>query len=167
MSEERCSEIIEMAEGPSVCAHPGEESRTPPAVLEESAYGIKMLVDKPFEDTLASTRRALSDEGLSVVSEMDVRGTMEGMLGTEYPSYTILGTCSPALLREVLEKDKDMGLLLPLNVVVYAHSGGTVVEAIDPIAQFSVAGDHGVRDIAVSAKRKLQDVIDRIASGRD
>lgn len=165
MSEERCTEIIEMAEGPSVCARHGEEIRTPPAVLEESAYGIKMWVDKPFDEVLASARRALAGEGFRVAVEMDVRGMMEEHLGIEYPGYTILGSCSPSMVRELLEIDKDMGLFLPCNVVVYQRDRGTVVEAIDPIAQFSIAGDHGIRDIAISVKQKLQDAINKIAAG--
>ncbi|HUV04939.1 MAG TPA: DUF302 domain-containing protein [Armatimonadota bacterium] len=166
MSEES-GEIVEIGEGPSVRA-PSEEKPAEhhaAAVLRECAYGVKVWLEKPYGDALDATKRALAKEGFDLIAEVDLRQLLRERLGLESPHYTILGVFNPESAREALELDRDIGLLLPFNLVVYEETGGTIVEAIDPIAHLAIADSADLRDIARSVRQKLQDVIDHIAAG--
>jgi len=166
MEEEPC-EIVEIAEGPSVPAPPEEQpaERHAAAVLRECAYGIKVWVEKPYEEALDATKRALAEEGFDVVTQIDVRQLLHEKLGAERPHYTILGVLNLQSAREALELDRDIGLLLPFNLVIYEQTGGTIVEAIDPIAHLAIADSADLEDLARAIRQKLQDVIDHVAAG--
>lgn len=165
---DECKEIFEVAEGPSVCA-PVEEERALPsvAVQQEAAYGIKVWIQKPYDEVLQSTRKALAHEGFGVVTEIDVRKLFQEKLGIAFPRYQILGVCNPEWAHQALDLDKDIGLLLPCNVVVYEQSNGTVVEAMDPIAMMALAGGDELQRLARTVKHSLQTVINHVASGVD
>ena len=160
---EECREIIEVAEGPSVCA-PAKGERAV-AVQQEAAYGIKVWIEKPYDQVLQSTRKALAHEGFGIVTEIDVRKLFREKLGIAYPSYHILGVCNPEWARKALDLDRDIGLLLPCNVIVYEQSNGAIVEAIDPIALMALAGGEDLQHLARTVKHSLQTVINHVASG--
>lgn len=162
---EECKEIIEVAEGPSVCAHP--ESEHPHATQQEAAYGIKVWIERPYDEVLQSTRKAIVHEGFGVVTEIDVRKLLQEKLGLAFPSYAILGVCNPKWAHQALELDRDIGLLLPCNVIVYEQSNGTIVEAADPIALMALAGGKDLQHLARTVKHALQTVINHVASGVD
>lgn len=163
---EECKEIFEVAEGPSVCA-PVEQEREHPsvAVQQEATYGIKIWIQKPYDEVLESTRKALAHEGFGVVTEIAVHKLFQEKLGMAFPRYQILGVCNPEWAHQALDLDRDIGLLLPCNVIVYEQSDGTVVEAVDPIAMMALAGGEDLQRLARTVKRSLQTVINHVASG--
>ena len=159
---EECREIIEVAEGPSVCK-PAEPHAA--AVQQESAYGIKVWIDKPYDEVLASTKHALAEEGLQIITETDIRKLLQNKLGIGFPHYKILGVSDPKWIHEALDLDQDIGLLIPCNMVVYEQNEGTILEAVDTIALYAIADSARLADLARLLKQKFQDVIDHVASG--
>ncbi|MHB0912455.1 MAG: DUF302 domain-containing protein [Armatimonadota bacterium] len=154
--DKECDEVIEIAEGPSICV----ESHAA-AVLRESGYGVKVWIDRPHEAVLDSARRALSLEGIDVLWETDVRG----LLGEAGPRHIILGVSRADWMRRALDLDRDIGLLLPFNFAVYEEGAGTVVEAVDPISLLAVADGDDLRELARTVKQKLMDAVDHVAAG--
>ena len=76
---------------------------------------------------------ALREQGFGVFAEIDVRATLREKLGVEIENYLILGACSPPLAHRALAADRDIGPLLPCNVVVRADGpDATLVQALDP-----------------------------------
>jgi uncharacterized protein (DUF302 family) len=62
-----------------------------------------------------------------------------------------------------LEYDEAMGLLLPCNVVLSESDGGTVVNAVDPVAMLGLAGDDPeMASLANVVKVSLRRVIDSL-----
>ena len=166
MQDPECDEIIEMAEGPSVCA-PTEEAvdRDTLAVQEQCAYGMKAWAKLSYDEALARVRHALGEHGFVIACEMDVRALMHDKLGSVFPQYTILGVCVPEMMHQALELDRDMGLMLPFHVIVYEQGGGSVIAAVDAIAQIALADGRDLRDLARDAKEKLRGIINHAASG--
>ena len=81
-------------------------------------------------------------------------------LDKDFRNYVILGACNPGFAFEALEKDLDIGLLLPCNVVVYETDEGTVVSAIDPEKAMSIADVPGLETIASKVGAKLRSALE-------
>lgn len=127
-------------------------------------YGFTTtLSGKPFEDVRARVIDALKAEGFGVLSEIDVQKAMHEKLGVAMPPYRILGACNPPLAHRALEVDRQIGLLLPCNVVVRADGAhGTVVEALDPQVMVDVTGQADLKPVANEAASRLHAAIDSL-----
>ena len=129
-----------------------------------TSYGMARTVELPYDQALERTREALGAEGFGVLTEIDVKATFEKKLGVDFRPYIILGACNPPLAHQALSAERDIGLLLPCNVIVYANDDGntTTVSAIDPVAQLTIADSKAVEPIAKDVKDRLQRVLERI-----
>ena len=86
-------------------------------------YGYKKQVKDSFDATVQKTRAELKKEGFSVLTEIDVKVTLKEKLNVDYDNYLILGACNPSFAYQALQTEKDIGLLLPCNIIVYEQSG--------------------------------------------
>ncbi len=124
---------------------------------------LKRELPLRFEETLAMLPEALAAEGFGVLTEIDVQQTLKKKLGVDFRRYRILGACNPPLAHRALSASLDVGVMMPCNVVVWeADDGHAVVEAIDPM-QTMAAGDPSLRPIADEVRRKLGNVLMRLA----
>jgi uncharacterized protein (DUF302 family) len=126
------------------------------------AYGTGKLVSASFAETLERTRAALADEGFGVLCDIDVAATLRAKLGVETDDYVILGACNPALAQRALLAEREVGLLLPCNVIVYAAEGGTRVSAIDPAVMLAMIDNPALAEVAHEVRAKLTRVIERL-----
>lgn len=128
-------------------------------------YGLGTEVALSYEDALERTRAELAKEGFGVLTEIDIKETLERKLGVEFRPYTILGACNPPLAAEALAADLDIGLLLPCNVLVYTTDAPEkcAVVTIDPIAQLGITGNIEIEPIAREVRAKLERVLDRVS----
>ena len=138
------------------------------AALADEGFGVlteidvratlKTKLDLDFDTAVAHTREALAREGFGVLTEIDVRATMKKKLDVDFRPYVILGACNPPLAHRALSADRDIGLLLPCNVIVYAadEPGKSVVAALDPVEALSLAGNDAVRPLATEVRERLE-----------
>jgi uncharacterized protein (DUF302 family) len=118
-----------------------------------------------FEDAVIRTREALAQQGFGVLTEINIKDTLKAKLGVDMEDYLILGACNPALAHRAISIDRDVGLLLPCNVLVRTAPGdpGTViVEAINPGMLIAVTGEPDLMAIADEATAKLSAAIDSL-----
>ncbi len=125
-------------------------------------YGCKKQVNTSFEEALQRTKEELQKEGFGVLTEIDVKATLKKKLDVDYDNYLILGACNPPFAYQALQAEKDIGLLLPCNVIVYEDGGKTFVSAILPTVAMSMVENEKLRSIAVQVEQKLKKVIDSI-----
>ena len=124
-------------------------------------YGLKVDVPLPYERAVERAREELGKEGFGVLTEIDVRATLKKKLDVEFRPYVILGACNPPLAHKALSAERDIGLLLPCNVIVYAGDkpGTSVVAALDPVAQLSLAGRKDLLPVAQDVRARMERVL--------
>jgi len=123
-----------------------------------------------FEDVVVRTREALAQQGFGVLTEIDVKATLKAKFGVDMEDYLILGACNPALAYRAISVDREIGLLLPCNVVVRAEPGnpGTViVEGMNPAMLVQVTGETALMAIADEVTVKLGAAIASLAVSCD
>jgi uncharacterized protein (DUF302 family) len=130
-----------------------------------SRYTLSTDTDLGFPEAVARVREELAAEGFGVLSEIDVRTTLESKLGVEREPYLILGACNPSLAHASLEAEPELGTLLPCNVVVYVEDGRTHIAAVDPEQMLSIVRNDGLVDTASEVSRRLAAVVERAARG--
>jgi uncharacterized protein (DUF302 family) len=123
--------------------------------------GIQKILSQPYEAVLAKLPDALKSEGFGVLTEIDVRDTLQKKLGVDFRRYKILGACNPPLAHRALEAELGVGVMLPCNVVVYAEGDSTVVIAVDPMETVA-ARSETLRPIADEVRAKLARVLERL-----
>ncbi len=125
-------------------------------------YGHKKQVNTTNDKTVEKTKEELQKEGFAKLTEIDVKATLKKKLDVEYDNYIILGACSPPFAYQALEAEKDIGLLLPCNIIVYEHSDSTFISAILPTVAMNMVENENLRSIAEQVEEKLKRVIDNI-----
>jgi uncharacterized protein (DUF302 family) len=118
-----------------------------------------------FEEAVRRTREALAEQGFGVLTEIDVQATLKAKLGEDMEEYLILGACNPPLAHRAISVDRQIGLLLPCNVVVRtdpADDGTVLVEAMDPEVLVEVTGEAGLRPVADEVTTKLKAAIEAL-----
>jgi len=133
-----------------------------------ASYYQKRKVGMPFDQAIARVREALADEGFGILSEIDVRATLQKKLQVEFRPYTILGACNPPLAHKALTAERDIGVLLPCNVVVYEGDdpGESVIAAVDPEISLGRVGNPELAPLAKEVKQRLGRVLDSVGANR-
>ncbi|MGY1938431.1 MULTISPECIES: DUF302 domain-containing protein [Nocardia] len=129
--------------------------------------GLSTTLHTSFGDAVDRTRAALSEQGFGVLTEIDVRATLKAKLDENMEDYLILGACNPPLAHEAVEIDRQIGLLLPCNVVVRQNPGSdseVIVEAMNPQLMVQVTDEPALQPIASRAAAKLQAAIDSLST---
>lgn len=125
--------------------------------------GIGTRLTAPFDDTVERTRKALQEQGFGVLTEIDMQATLQAKIGEDIGRYLILGACNPQLAHRAVGVNRQIGLLLPCNVVVREDGGDVVVEAMNPELMVQVSGDPELRSVADDATARLRSAIATLA----
>ena len=135
--------------------------------VETHAYGLGVTLARPYEETVEAVRGALGEQGFGVLTEIDVRATMQAKLGVEMAPQVILGACNPPLAHRALTAEPSIGLLLPCNVVVRAEDESrTHVEALDPGLMAGVTGNPELEEVAAEARERLSGALAALGGHR-
>ena len=129
------------------------------------SYGRTIELPIPYDDAVARVKDAFKEEGFGTLTEIDVKKTLKEKLNAEMEDYVILGACNPQLAQRALDVDKEIGLLLPCNVVVRRAGGKTLVHALDPGIMVTVTGRTELKPIAAEASRRIDATMHKLAAG--
>ncbi len=134
-------------------------------LTQSTRYGFSVQVALPYEDAVARIREELGRDGFGVLTEIDVKATLKKKLDVDFRPYVILGACNPPFAYQALQAERDIGLLLPCNVVVYAgdEPGTSTVAAMDPEAALQLADSPAMGDVAAEVKARLERALQRVA----
>ncbi|HEX9085537.1 MAG TPA: DUF302 domain-containing protein [Gemmatimonadaceae bacterium] len=133
-------------------------------IEQTTRYGIGITVPLPYERAVERTKEALATEGFGVLTEIDVAATLKKKLDVEFRPYVILGACNPPLAYRALSAERDIGLLLPCNVIVYADDipGRSVIAAMDPVEALRLTGNEEIGPLAEDVKARLTRALEAV-----
>jgi uncharacterized protein (DUF302 family) len=134
---------------------------------QSTRYGLSLTLDLPYPAAVERTREALAAEGFGILTEIDVAATLKKKLDVDFREYIILGACNPSLAHRGLTAERDLGLLLPCNVIVYAgeEEGKSVVAVMDPEAALALAENPELRSVAEEARERLLRALGALGGG--
>jgi uncharacterized protein (DUF302 family) len=132
-------------------------------VSKTSDYGDVRTTKLPFEEAIAQVEAALKKEGFGVLCQIDIQAKLKEKLGIDFPRYVILGACNPPLAQQALQRDINLGLLLPCNAVVYEEGNQVHVGAVDALKMLSVANHPEMEGLARQVNEKLRRALDSVA----
>lgn len=133
-------------------------------IEQTTRYGIGTTVSLDYPRAIERTKEALAAEGFGVLTEIDVAATMKKKLDVDFRPYVILGACNPPLAHRALTAERDIGLLLPCNVIVYADDvpGRSVVAVMDPVEALQLTGNEEIRPLAEEVRGRLTRVLEAL-----
>ena len=125
-------------------------------------YGYKKQVELSYEDAIEKTKESLKEHGFGVLTEIDVKATLKQKLDVDFDKYIILGACKPKMALKALSIERDIGLMLPCNVIVYEQEDNIFVSAILPSIAMGMIENPELGEIAKTVENDLKEVIDSI-----
>ncbi len=135
------------------------ETTTESRSASDPGYGFTVRLDGvPLAAARARVADALKAQGFGVLTEIDVKATLQAKLGADFRPYVILGACNPRLAHRALGEDLGVGLLLPCNVCLWQEGDATVVAIADPRAMFQIVNSARLLPIVDEAERRLRAV---------
>ncbi|MBR0777124.1 DUF302 domain-containing protein [Bradyrhizobium diazoefficiens] len=127
-------------------------------------YHFSKTVDLPFDAAVAATTAALKNHGFGVLTQIDVKDTLQKKIGADFRPYLILGACNPKLAYQALTLEDKIGTMLPCNVVVQQRDGGKVeISAVDPVASMAAIENPQLGAVANQVREMLKQVVAEIA----
>ena len=125
--------------------------------------GYQRVINDTFENVEARTRESITEQGFGVLTEVNVRDTLKEKLDVEFTKYMILGVCNPPIAFDALKIDKEVGLFMPCNIVLWENKdGSTTVSAFDTTIMSSQIQNDKIEEIAHRVNKILKTALDTV-----
>ena len=126
-------------------------------------YGYGRQLSISMNEAEEKIRVSLQSQGFGVLTEIDVKSTLNAKIGVDFKPYKILGACNPNIAYQALTAEEEIGLLLPCNIVIWDNEDGTVnVSAIDAKKMLSVTGRDDLEELSTQVNGLLHAAIDAL-----
>jgi len=125
-------------------------------------YGYSKKSGLNFEKTVTQTKEALQKEGFGIITEINMKNTLQKKIDAHIDDYIILGACHPSSAYKAIMAEQEIGLMLPCNVIVYHQEGETHVSAILPKKAMEMIQNPALMEVAEQIETKLKSAIDRM-----
>ena len=129
-------------------------------------YGMRVETKDTVPQARQRIETALKSQGFGILTEIDVKATLKNKIDVDFDDYLILGACNPSLAHQGLQSERELGLMLPCNVIIYRDEqrGATVVSIFDPRVGMTLAGNPELEDLAEVARGKLEAALQEFQS---
>lgn len=126
-------------------------------------YSFSKTVGYDFDTTITKVSEALKNEGFGILTEIDIKDTLKKKLDVDFRRYSILGACNPSFAYKALQYEKEIGTMLPCNVVVQQIENEEVkVSIIDPVKSMMAVENEALAKVAHEVSLKLKNVIQQL-----
>lgn len=126
------------------------------------SYALSIDLVQPFDQVVPLVKKALSEGGFGIVTEIDMQKTLKDKIGVDIEPHLILGACNPRFAHRALQLEPSIGLLLPCNVVIRHTGEVTVVEAINPATLVTLTENKAMTALAHELTDALNSALDTL-----
>ncbi len=117
-----------------------------------------------FAQAVEAVKEHMQNEGFGVLTEIDVRQTLKKKLDVDFDNYLIIGACNPPFAYKALLAERNVGVMLPCNIIVYELGAKTFVACILPSVQLGKIGNPELIPIGDEIEKKLKKIVDSVTS---
>jgi len=125
-------------------------------------YGYTKQTGLDYEEAVENAKSELKKEGFGMLMEIDVKATLKKKINIDFDKYVILGACNPNYAHMALLAEREIGLIMPCNVIVYEQDGKVFASSILPTVAMGMIKNKKLKIIAEAVEAKLKKVIDAI-----
>ncbi len=112
-------------------------------------YFFEKQVNYSVDEAIGKISELLKTHGFGILTQIDVQKTLHDKIGAEIRPYRILGACNPNFANIAVSKERNIGLMLPCNIVVQqSEDGHTVVSTINPDRTIKSIGNEHLYELA-------------------
>ena len=126
-------------------------------------YTSSITLPLSFEEAVPVVKEAFKEQGFGTLTEIDVRATLHEKIGAEMEPYLIIGACNPRLAHQALDAERQIGALLPCNVVVRQSGDGVTVDALDPAIMATMTQNPALAPVADEAARLVGNALSTLS----
>jgi uncharacterized protein (DUF302 family) len=131
--------------------------------MYQTKFTFGVETDLDLQSARSKVEELLKEEGFGVLTEIDVKETLKKKIDVDFRPYVILGACNPQIAHQALQKELEIGAVLPCNVIVYENDkGGSSVSFMDPKAALGIVGEPGLEEFAAQVTERLKRVAEKI-----
>ena len=123
---------------------------------------LRASTSDDFEDVAQRVHDKLTENGFGVQLDMNIQDIIKEKLGVAFGKYRIFGACNPAYAHEGLRANKELGVVLPCNIIVYEDEGETIVSAIRPTALLGFFDNDEITEITALVEKTFKKIINEV-----
>ena len=130
--------------------------------MSQKSYAKTSKYSGSFEQAIVDTTLSLKNEGFGILTQINVQETLKNKLNVDYQKYMILGACNPPNAYKALKAEKEIGLLLPCNVVVYEDGNEVYISVMRPTTALTISQNSEIAEIALEVEEKLFKALENV-----
>ncbi len=127
------------------------------------SYHNSKTVSYSFDEAIEKVTNELKEFGFGILTEIDVQATLKKKLDVDFRKYKILGACNPPFAHKALSAEKNIGVLLPCNVVVQELEDGKVeVSMVNPMESMQAVENPALEEIASEVSSMMSQALAKL-----
>ena len=120
---------------------------------------FEFTLNTNLETGIEIITEALKAIGFGMLSRINFDEKIKEKLGIELPRTTILGACNPLIAYEAYQRDSNVLLLIPCNVVLEETPGVLKIKIIKPSYMLNLLNSRELQTIAIEADLAIETAI--------
>jgi uncharacterized protein (DUF302 family) len=127
--------------------------------MYKTGYTFGVETKMSITEARQKIEELLKEAGFGILTEIDVAATLKKKIDVNFRPYLILGACNPKIAFQALQTEREVGALLPCNVILYQNDkGGTNIAMMDPLTAMKTTGNEQLAGHAQMVKDLLKEV---------
>jgi len=123
-------------------------------------YFFEKQVAYSVDEAIGKISELLKTHGFGILTQIDVQKTLHDKIGAEIRPYRILGACNPNFANIAVSKERNIGLMLPCNIVVQqTEDGHTLVSTINPERTIKSIGNEQLYELADNVQDTMKSLL--------
>ena len=126
-------------------------------------FAITVTTPLAFEDAVLAVEAKTAAMGFRVLHVHDVAATLSEK-GFPCEPLKIVEICNAKYASQILEKDRELALLLPCPISVYKKTGSTYISALLPSSIAEMYPQAGIEEVANLVEQAIRTIVTQAAT---